>query len=303
MTSTRRFLFDTEFDADVARRREERLASEALMPKPRRRAEPEEPPPPPEPVFESADLLQAHEDGYADGFANGKAAAEAGGDGALSATLERLADQLEYIVQSAADTAARQREGVIRIGAAISRKLLPELSRRQGTAEAEAMLSAVITELIDEPRMVIRVADEDLDALSEKSTPSRRGVGFAGKIVLLADPRWLRATAGSSGPTAAAERDSARLWHDIDWRSPACWATARPRAPASSHAPHLGRMPQYQENRHGQQGQLSPTNSTPAAAKSATSTATPPRISKRSTTFRSRSAPCSARPRCRSASC
>ena len=125
--------------------------------------EPEEPPPPPEPVFKSADLLQAHEDGYADGFANGKAAAEAAATARLSATLDRLADQLEYIVQSAADTAARQREGVIQIGAAISRKLLPDLSRRQGTSEAEAMLVLVVTELIDEPRMVIRVADDDLD--------------------------------------------------------------------------------------------------------------------------------------------
>ena len=141
MTSTRRFLFDTEFDADVARRREERLAAEALTPRaPPPPPEPEEPPPPPEPVFKSADLLQAHEDGYADGFANGKAAAEAAAAARVSATLERLADQLEYIVQSAADTAARQREGVIRIGAAISRKLLPDLSRRQGTTEAEAML-------------------------------------------------------------------------------------------------------------------------------------------------------------------
>ena len=91
MTSTRRFLFDTEFDVDVARRREERLASEALMPKaPAPPPEPEEPPPPPEPVFKSADLLQAHEDGYADGFANGKAAAEAAVNARLSATLERL---------------------------------------------------------------------------------------------------------------------------------------------------------------------------------------------------------------------
>jgi flagellar assembly protein FliH len=217
MTSTRRFLFDTEFDADVARRREERLASEALMPKPTPPpSEPEEPPPPPEPVFKSADLLQAHEDGYADGFANGKAAAEAAAVARISATLERLADQLEYIVQSAADTAARQRENVIRIGAAISRKLLPELSRRQGTTEAEAMLGAVITELIDEPRMVIRVADEDLDTLSEKIDTIAARRGFAGKIVMLADSSVAPGDCRIEWADGGVERDSARLWNDID---------------------------------------------------------------------------------------
>jgi flagellar assembly protein FliH len=217
MTSTRRFLFDTEFDADVARRREERLASEALMPKPQPPpSEPEEPPPPPEPVFKSADLLQAHEDGYADGFANGKAAAEAAAAARLAATLERLADQLEYIVQSAVDTAARQREGVIEIGAAIARKLLPDLSRRQGTAEAEAMMSAVITELIDEPRMVIRVADEDLDALSERIDTVAQRRGFAGKVVLLAEPTVAAGDCRIEWADGGVERDSARLWNDID---------------------------------------------------------------------------------------
>jgi flagellar assembly protein FliH len=215
MTSTRRFLFDTEFDADVARRREERLASEALMPKPPP-PEPEEPPPPPEPVFKSSDLLQAHEDGYADGFANGKAAAETAVTARLAATLERLADQLEYIVQSAADTAARQREGVIQIGAAISRKLLPDLSRRQGTSEAEAMLGAVVTELIDEPRMVIRVADADLDALSERIDAIAARRGFAGKVVLLAEPSVASGDCRIEWADGGVERDSARLWHDID---------------------------------------------------------------------------------------
>jgi flagellar assembly protein FliH len=217
MTSTRRFLFDTEFDADVARRREERLASEALMPKaPPPPPEPEEPPPPPEPVFSSADLLQAHEDGYADGFANGKAAAETTASARISATLERLADQLEYIVQSAADTAARQREGVIMIGAAIARKLLPELARRQGTAEAEAMLGAVITELIDEPRMVIRVADDDLDEMSERIEAIAARRGFAGKIVLLAEPSVASGDCRIEWADGGVERDSARLWNDID---------------------------------------------------------------------------------------
>ena len=232
MTSTRKFLFDTEFDADVARRREERLASEALMPRePPPPPEPEEPPPPPEPVFKSSDLLQAHEDGYADGFANGKAAAETAVTARLAATLERLADQLEYIVQSAADTAARQREGVIQIGAAISRKLLPELARRQGTSEAEAMLSAVFTELIDEPRMVIRVADDDLDILSEKIDAITTRRGFAGKVVLLAEPSVASGDCRIEWADGGVERDSARLWHDIDL------AVARLLGNGEHHAP------------------------------------------------------------------
>ena len=64
------------------------------------------------------------------------------------------------------------------------------------------MLAAVITELIDEPRMVIRVADDDLDTLSEKIDTITTRRGFAGKVVLLAEPSVARVIAGSNGPTA-----------------------------------------------------------------------------------------------------
>ncbi|WP_158047174.1 FliH/SctL family protein [Skermanella pratensis] len=216
MSSTRKFLFDTEFDVDVARRREERLAAEAVTPKPPPPSEPEEPPPPPEPVFKSADLLQAHEDGYADGFANGKAQAEAAMAARIAATLDHLADQIEYIVQSAAESAARQREGVIEIGAVIARKLLPDFARRQGTAEIEAMIAACVGDLIDEPRLVIRLADGDLDALSERIDAITTRRGFAGKVVLLAEPTVAPGDCRIEWADGGAERDSARLWHDID---------------------------------------------------------------------------------------
>ncbi|EWY35883.1 hypothetical protein N825_32455 [Skermanella stibiiresistens SB22] len=217
MSSTRKFLFDTEFDVDVARRREERLAAESTLAKSAPTPpEPEEPAAPPEPVFKSADLLQAHEDGYADGFANGKIQAETAANAKILSTLDRLADQLEYIVMSAAESAARQREGVIEIGAAIARKLLPDFTRRQGTAEIEAMIGACVGDLIDEPRLVIRVADGDLDAVSERINAITTRRGFGGKVVLLADSTVMAGDCRIEWADGGAERDSDRLWRDLD---------------------------------------------------------------------------------------
>ena len=85
MTSTRRFLFDTEFDADVARRREERLASEALKESPASSARTGRAAPAAGTGLQPADLLQAHEDGYADGSPT-RVAAEAAATARLSAT-------------------------------------------------------------------------------------------------------------------------------------------------------------------------------------------------------------------------
>ena len=78
------------------------------------------------------------------------------------------------------------------------------------------MLSTVIAELIDEPRMVIRVADEDLDALSERIDTIAARRGFAGKIVLLAETSVAPGDCRIEWADGGVERDSARLWHDID---------------------------------------------------------------------------------------
>jgi flagellar assembly protein FliH len=234
MATTRKFTFDTEFDADVARRRDERLAAEAAMHKPAPPPEPEVPPEPPEPVFNSADLLQAHEDGYADGFANGKAQADATVNARIAATLDRLADQIEYIVQSAAEAAARQREGAIQVGLAIARKLLPDFSRRHGLKEVEAMIGTCVNELVDEPRLVIRVADADLDAISERIDTITTRRGFAGKIVLLAEPAVAPGDCRIEWADGGAERDSARLWHDIDMAAARLLSAAGPAHDAPS---------------------------------------------------------------------
>jgi len=228
MASTRKFTFDTEFDIDLARRRDERLAAEAAQHKspPPPPPQPEEPPEPPEPVFRSADLLQAHEDGYADGFANGKAQAETTIAAHTASMLDRLADQIEYIVQSAAEGAARQREGAIQVGLAIARKLLPELSRRHGLAEIEAMIGTCVSDLIDEPRLVIRVADDDLDAISERLDPITSRRGFGGKVVLLAEPAVAPGDCRIEWADGGAERDGARLWHDIDMAAARLLGTA-----------------------------------------------------------------------------
>ena len=78
------------------------------------------------------------------------------------------------------------------------------------------MLGAVITDLIDEPRMVIRVADADLDALSEQIDTIATRRGFAGKVVLLAEPSVASGDCRIEWADGGVERDSARLWHDID---------------------------------------------------------------------------------------
>jgi flagellar assembly protein FliH len=210
MSTTRKFLFETSFD-EIQRRREE------LVPPPEPEPEPlPEPEPPPEPVFSSAELLRAHEDGYADGFAAGKAAAEAAAATRLAAALGAVEGGLARLLgEASASTEAGRRE-MIGIALAISRKLLPSFARRHGLAEIEEMVAGCIGELVDEPRLVVRVADAMLDAVAEKVEAVAAARGFSGKVVMLADPGLEPGDCRVEWADGGVERDVGRLWRDID---------------------------------------------------------------------------------------
>lgn len=216
MSTTRKFLFERSFD-DTFHRQEEPLP-------PVRPAEPEpepepqqlEPAPPPEPTFSQAELLQAHEDGYGDGFAAGKAAAENAAAIRLEATLSSVADALTGLLDHAVASAGERRAEAIEIALSIARKLLPAQERRHGLAEVEAMVADCVAELIEEPRLVIRLNDEMLDPVAGRIDELTTARGFAGKVVLLADAALGYGDCRIEWADGGAERIGERLWHDID---------------------------------------------------------------------------------------
>ncbi|HSK41648.1 MAG TPA: FliH/SctL family protein, partial [Arenibaculum sp.] len=213
MSTTRKFLFERSFD-DTFHRHEE-----PLSPVPPAEPEPEpepEPAPPPEPTFSRAELLQAHEDGYGDGFAAGKAAAENAAAIRLEATLSSVADALAGLLGHVVAAAGERRAEAIGIALTIARKLLPAQERRHGLAEIEAMITECVAELIEEPRLVIRLNDEMLDPIAERIDEMTTARGFAGKVVLLADAALGYGDCRIEWADGGAERIGERLWHDID---------------------------------------------------------------------------------------
>ena len=96
------------------------------------------------------------------------------------------------------------------------RKLFPEWVRQHGETEIRALLHACLTELHDEPRLVVRAADPLLDPINESLAAARGKAGFEGKVVLLADDGVAPGDVRIEWADGGAERDSERLWREID---------------------------------------------------------------------------------------
>jgi len=187
MTQARKFLFDTAFAAARTEREQK-----------------------PKPQFTEADLAAARGEGQQAGF-------EMGREQAMRDIARRAADALDAAAGSLAriDAAQSQAAEEIRIDAsrlalAIAAKLAPALIARHPLAEIEAVVADCLAQLPTEPRVVVRVAEALVDALSGRIDEIVRRSGFSGAVVLLGEPAMAPGDARVEWADGGAERNLGR---------------------------------------------------------------------------------------------
>src|SRR3546814_12442230 len=94
--------------------------------------------------------------------------------------------------------------------------LFPQLARSHGLDELHAVVEQCLERLRDEPRVVIRCADADLDALQTRAEQAAARSGFEGKLVFLADERLKTGDLRVEWADGGAERNQKALWQEID---------------------------------------------------------------------------------------
>lgn len=231
MSSVRRFQFDESFDTDLPRRRK-------VEPEPVPEPEPE-PEPPPAPTFSEAELdavrqaayAEGHQAGLAqgdaagygrglaegmgqglqEGHAKGKLEAEAQTEYRIAVGVERIAAGIDGLMHDRAVTNAMRGDQPVHLALAIVTKLMPELARRNGLAEIEGAVRSLMTELIDEPRLVIRVAPDLAGPLRGRLDAMIQSHGFTTKLAILEEPGMPPGDCRIEWAEGGAERDTAAL--------------------------------------------------------------------------------------------
>lgn len=246
--SVRKFLFDESFDVDAVPRmthvEDDDLLPEdefALPP------EPEEPPPPPAPTFGEEELAAARAQGYEEGLAAGKSEGTAAGYGKgftdgmaagqntgyergkaeveatvnnrIANALSQIADGVSRLLATHEAGNAMRSEQPVHLAMAIVRKLLPEWARRGGMAEVEAMVRTCLTDLIDEPRLVIRVAEDTMGLVRDHLDRTVGASGFGAKLMVIGDPSIAAGGCRIEWAEGGMERDTAQLLAEIERRA------------------------------------------------------------------------------------
>lgn len=203
-----KFLFDTRFDAPPP---PEPVVVEDV---------PAEPVPPPPPTFSEAELAaaktDAHAKGFAEGLAKARTEAQTSEQRLQSELLDKLSLRVAELLTEQAARAEQARQMVLQIALTITRKLLPTSVARYGLTEIEGAVQKILAQLTSEPRVVIRVHDSQLDAVTAAIEPQAQQRGFNGKLVFLVDSSLGPADCKVEWADGGLERDSDRLWQQID---------------------------------------------------------------------------------------
>lgn len=193
MTMANRFMFDLDFD-------DARNLSDK----------------PVEPTFTKDELNAARGVARAEGM-------EAGRAEAMQSIERRAGENLTLVAQRLGDADSQRRASLqeiernaVGLCIGLMRRLFPEFQRRHGSGEIEQLVRDSLRVMVDEPRVVVRLNDENLDLLQERIKGAAASAGFAGKIVLVSDEQIPPGDCAIEWADGGTERNGDRLWAEID---------------------------------------------------------------------------------------
>jgi flagellar assembly protein FliH len=166
--------------------------------------------------FTQADIDRAHAEGFQEGHAAGVTEQENTINHAAATALETLVAQFTEMREQLDVLRDETETQALAAVLAISGKLLPHYLKEHGTEEIEGIVRDCLSTVYDEPRVVIRAQESVLEHLKERLDGLVSSSGFGGKVVLFADATLAPHDCRVEWADGGTERDTKRLWQDIE---------------------------------------------------------------------------------------
>ncbi len=173
---------------------------------------------------QEARVQSAREDGHQKGYQEGYDAGKQEGIAEKSREIESLAAKTQKsIAAQLTDVAARQEEVLsdhlqssLAAVMATLKALFPGFVGKHGGDEIEVLIRKCLDQLLDEPRVLIRVHPEVAAWLSEQIAGIAQQVGYGGKAVVIEHEGIALDACRIEWKDGLAERDSARTWQEVE---------------------------------------------------------------------------------------
>lgn len=197
MATARKYLFDVSFD------------EAAVAPAPEVVAPPEE-------KFTRAELEAAQQVARAEGHRAGLAEAQETLAATAAAALEQLGKGVSALIAAQEKAVAQMERDAIAALRVVIAKAVPALASAGAVTEIEAFAKKYLAEALDEPRIVLRVANDVYEPVRNQIEAMAATTGYPGRIVLLADDALAVGDARLEWADGGAERKLAQLLGEAD---------------------------------------------------------------------------------------
>jgi flagellar assembly protein FliH len=140
----------------------------------------------------AADIAQkvaaAEARAYRDGFDAAQREAKVESDRRAALALEEIGITIKGIAARFSGIETRMETEAVDVALAVARKLASELIAREPLGEIVALVGDCFAQLVSTPHLVVRINDQLYDAAHERIEALAKQSGFAGRLVILAEP-------------------------------------------------------------------------------------------------------------------
>ncbi len=194
-TAPQRFLFNTSFDPEAMKAEQEKKAP---------------------PTFSEEQVAVAKEQSYNQGFVAGKEAALREMQSQQNEILSHIQIIFERMADEVWKMAAQKKQAASDIALAIARKIVPDFVRKHGMQEMLAAIESSVSEMVNEPRMVLRISEAQFDDISREINGLTARVGYGGKMIILADNTLAANDCRLEWADGGMERSINLVWSEIE---------------------------------------------------------------------------------------
>jgi flagellar assembly protein FliH len=205
MTTVQKFMFDNRFDV-----------SEPVEPQADEQVAVEHEHETVSPTFSEEDLNAARQEGFDAGKQDGYEAAATSTEDQISSILAKLDDQFGAVFAAQQAVNEAMTRAAVSVAASIVGKMMPALNEKYGIDEILAVVEQALGHLRDEPRVVIKVAENLAAAVHERVSQMARAHGATGEITVIGDPALGDGDCQLTWSNGEAVRDVSDLQATID---------------------------------------------------------------------------------------
>lgn len=168
------------------------------------------------PSFSEEEMAAAREEAFAQGKTEGVSEAGEATEREIIAALASLEGQFEKLFQGHEENQKSILDNAISVAVAISRKVFPTLSERNGQAEIEKMVVTSMASMIDEAEVTVYANPGNAAILEDRLGGLAAGAGYKGEIKVAPSDEISPGDCRVEWSGGGARRDVTEMWQEID---------------------------------------------------------------------------------------